>query len=291
MDHISPNSVTKQHNQYKSLEPFTVCINSKGFFVNEGKVFNYYNPLNYSYVRRERDGEELDNIMQNLDVNKIFRTNIISGYIDIFVFGSFLPPVDWVPGQVFFPKIANAWIACKYHPAGQTPFWSGEYLNYTGAHPVESGYKGGANYIGLSDREGGTGATMAANLGNIARVTWNTGELTWEVQQTWNSNIPISFMMDTISYMANNTDVFPAGEDYLDTQVNKMKGSQIYSEVMRPSTLRPSYNRGGMLHPDYFVGTGEIQDGDFVYYPRNNEYAPYTVLPDLKYVFANEMRQ
>jgi hypothetical protein len=118
--------------------PFQVILNTQGstlksFNVNAGKIFNFYNPLNYRNVLCDINKLPLPTLPYSLssedvvlESNKtISKTKFITDTsfiaqpqwdkIIIYLFASFFPPEKWVSGSSYIPFIDKAWIVYNYY--------------------------------------------------------------------------------------------------------------------------------------------------------------------------------
>ena len=117
--------------QLEPNHPFEVLIleetpaeGQTSFAVNTGKIFNFYNPLNYRNVLCDSDGPPLPSLPYSIKQStpdeqeqSIPDTSFIidnqSFRIEIYLFCSFKPPENWVAGPSYIPMIEKAWIVCK----------------------------------------------------------------------------------------------------------------------------------------------------------------------------------
>jgi len=105
-------------------------INIESFAVNSGKVFNFYNPLNFRNVKSNLGGKPLPKLPFSIvkgstDFQFINETvfDIGEDYykIDIYLFCNFHPPSKWVPGPTFIPFVNEAWIVSKVYLDEEDP--------------------------------------------------------------------------------------------------------------------------------------------------------------------------
>lgn len=115
---------------FKIYHPFETVIlkglrdnvNIESFAVNSGKVFNFYNPLNFRNVKCDLGGKSLPKLPfpvipneKNSPYKTVFDIGEDYYKIDIYLFCNFYPPLKWVPGPTFIPFINEAWIVSKVY--------------------------------------------------------------------------------------------------------------------------------------------------------------------------------
>lgn len=115
---------------FKIYHPFETVIlkglrdnvNIESFAVNSGKVFNFYNPLNFRNVKCNLGGKSLPKLPfpvipneKNSPYKTVFDIGEDYYKIDIYLFCNFYPPLKWVPGPTFIPFINEAWIVSKVY--------------------------------------------------------------------------------------------------------------------------------------------------------------------------------
>jgi hypothetical protein len=174
--------------------------------VNSGKVFNFYNPLNYRMVTCDRDGPELPNLPFSLrsDFESIKDQLFLVGEsitkIYVYLYCSFLPPNNWVPGPSFIPFIDKAWVVYKTN----TGTIKGEIKNKENAHIRYQTYKSG----------GGGNKGNAINYSPIACAEKIEGK--WQINQFLKDNLPITTLFDSSSFELHNTNLYRLDkeEDY-----------------------------------------------------------------------------
>jgi hypothetical protein len=173
-------------------------IESLYFSVNSGKVFNFYNPLNYRMATCDRDGPELPKLPFSLrsDFNsikdKIFPIEGGASKIYVYLFCSFLPPNNWVPGPSFIPFIDKAWIVYKTGTVIK-----GQINNKERNHIKYRSHKN----VGLSD------PGYAINYSPIASIEKKENDQ-WVVNQFLKDDLPITTLFDSSSFELHNTDLY-----------------------------------------------------------------------------------
>jgi len=193
--------------------PFEVAIfprltgpESLYFAVNSGKVFNFYNPLNYRNVTCDRDGPNLPRLPFKLTASTSSSSSVQAGTyplifpiesswtkIYIYLFCSFLPPKNWVPGPSFIPFIDKAWIVYKNNSGTII----GETKNKEVAHIKYQTYKsGGEGYKG-----------NAINYSPIASIEKSEND-EWIVNQFLTDDLPITTLFDSSSFELHNTEMY-----------------------------------------------------------------------------------
>jgi len=177
-------------------------IESLYFSVNSGKVFNFYNPLNYRMATCDRDGPELPRLPFSLtsDFNsikdKIFPIEGGASKIYVYLFCSFLPPNNWVPGPSFIPFIDKAWIVYKTGTVIK-----GQINNKQKTHIRYQTYKSG----------GGGSIGNAINYSPIASI--EKIENKWVVNQFLKDDLPVTTLFDSSSFELHNTDLYKLNKE------------------------------------------------------------------------------
>ena len=217
---------------YTNYHPFEVII-SKGlenpenlrFSVNSGKVFNFYNPLNYRKVKYDALGLFLPDLPY-----KALKTEIKpeeawqntsfefkQAYkINIYLLCSFNPPTKWVSGPSYIPMIDNAWIICKYfldesdnsifEIKGQTKNQSDTNIKFESFDYNLQNYQGEEPNIAFYESPIDTRGN-AVNLGIIASLN-KQQDNTWKVSQFLKENYPIMDFFNSNDFEFQNTSLF-----------------------------------------------------------------------------------
>jgi hypothetical protein len=243
------------------LPILNVDTESLYFTVNAGKVFNFFNPLNYRNVTCDRDGPVLPKLPFSLksnfgDIeNKIFLIKEGWTKVYIYLFCSFLPPTNWVPGPSFIPLIDKAWIVYK----SNSPEVVGETTNRGEFNIKYQTYKNGAteapaetnsNLIETSNNLFGN----AINYSPIACIEKIDDE--WQVNQFLKDNLPITTLFDSSSFELHNTSLYNLGEE--ERLAGGVKVSQMKKQVSEifgiPTTnILKGYIRADIKLPDPLV--------------------------------------
>lgn len=179
------------------LTPFQTFVSSDTYFVNAGKVINYFNPVNYRDVRVDRDSIVLPNISRNIEMEAAFgiQPDIIK--IEIFLFASFSPPLFWVPGNAYVPKINNAWIVRREQ--------------FTDFSYQTLGTINNKSSLDIRFESLGFANGYACNLGPVAILDWNGSG--YDVNQIVRDNYIFSRLFDSISYSVHNGEIDGSQED------------------------------------------------------------------------------
>ena len=182
------------------------------FSVNSGKVFNFYNPLNYRMATCDRDGPELPKLPFSLRSDfasikdKIFLIEEGVSKIYVYLFCSFLPPKNWVPGPSFIPFIDKAWIVYKTSN-GQI---KGNTKNELASHIKYQTFKTGLpTPIGVSASEIDTTQIPHGNAINYSPIACiEKINNKWQIDQFLKDDLPITTLFDSSSFELHNTSLY-----------------------------------------------------------------------------------
>lgn len=222
--------------------------NTPKIVINKGFVYNYYNPLNFRNVKWNRDSSFLPSTPLPLDNDSITAESIVlSEYgidipsdknaVNIYLLCSFLPPQKWVPSSFYIPVVDNAWILCvfvndskdeegnsvsnygnivikgetqnssarhiKYecHDVNQ-PNFQPEILAMTGGN-AEDFYKD----FGVENSLGN--AFNMCLIGQAEKLAGGSSNSpNWIIYQYIKDNYPITFFLNTETYLACNTNMW-----------------------------------------------------------------------------------
>jgi hypothetical protein len=232
----------------ETYHPFEVIL-SRSYFepdsyeilVNQGTVYNFYNPANFRITKIDRDGLFLEKLpisvaIQSKDKEKkrVDPIRVIGDYtkIEIYLFASFLPPVKWVPSAFFIPKVDEVWLVFKiYQDNEEKPFFyigntknsKPEHIRYEAHKAQEFNLENpnAAIYENEIDWNGN-----AFNLGIIASLEKKDGE--WTIKQFIKEHFPVTFFFNFATYEMANSDRFSIDiqsyedEEDLDAQLDKI---------------------------------------------------------------------
>jgi len=257
--------------------PFEVIIlkglqneDSLNFAVNAGKVFNFYNPLNYRKAKYDALGVFLPNLPY-----KVVRESIIpseswqntsfefsfegqNAYkINIYLMCSFNPPSKWVSGTSYIPMIDNVWIICKYFfdendskifaIKGQTKNQSSSNIKFEAFdfNKTSESLANPNNAVFLEDPIDTRG--NAVNLGIIASLNKQDDD-TWQVSQFLKENYPLMDFFNSNEFEFCNTTIFNQNvfqeESISDDSVQYQRNDQrkkVLNLIKQSSTV---YERG-----------------------------------------------
>jgi hypothetical protein len=217
---------------YNSFHPFEVTIlqglenpESLNFAVNIGKVFNFYNPLNYRKVKYDATGVLLPNLPYSLvpstespdNTSFEFSFEEQQAYkINIYLLCSFNPPSGWVSGPSYIPMIDNAWIICKYFfdeqdsslfaIKGQTKNQSDTNIKFESFDYNLENYQGEEPNLAFYEEEINPRGN-AVNLGIIASLNKQEDD-TWKISQFLKENYPVMDFFNSNDFEFNNTTLF-----------------------------------------------------------------------------------
>jgi len=229
-------------------------INIESFAVNSGKVFNFYNPLNFRNVKSNLGGKPLPKLPFSIvkgstDFQFINETvfDIGEDYykIDIYLFCNFYPPSKWVPGPTFIPFINEAWIVSKVYLDEQDP----KILKIIGS-TKNSNTPGVIKYESFNiNRQDEAGNDIEYNEETDylfeETINWNGNAFCyspiaslkkdendeWQVTQFLKNNLPITTFFDSAQFELNNTEMYdlnikeklPSSETLSDEQKEEKK--------------------------------------------------------------------
>jgi hypothetical protein len=195
------------------------------FSVNSGKVFNFYNPLNYRNVRCKINGKPLPELQYYLSEDRkderdgtIGQTSFILKpeyfKVNIHLFASFVPPEQWVPGPSYIPFLDNAWIACKVYldDEDKSKFEViGKVTNSKESNIELESFdvnktETNSNLEYLYNKTINWGGN-AMNLGPIASI-YKDKDNAWTVDQFLKENYPLTSFFDAQSFELMNTELY-----------------------------------------------------------------------------------
>lgn len=215
--------------QSQDYYPFKTEIfkrnNSDIFAINAGKVFNFYNPLNYRNVTCDVNGKPLPKLQFFLNEERkserngtIEETSFIlkPDYfkVNIHLLASFNPPDKWVPGPSYIPFLDKAWIACKayldeedrsnFEILGNTKNLSDSNIKFESFNVNKPEDTEGFEYLYRDEIYWGGNAM---NLAIVASIYKNK-EGNWVVEQFLNENYPLTEFFDSASFELMNTELY-----------------------------------------------------------------------------------
>jgi hypothetical protein len=226
---------------FNIYHPFEIVLNRDGdtitsFNVNSGKIFNFYNPLNYRNVLYDLKKLPLPDLPYSLSSNNVLLEDgssikkgkyikdtsykIDSGAMQIIVylFACFLPPEKWVPGSSYIPLIDKSWVVCKvlngmeensdFRIVGQIKNPSPENIKFEVFDINNFNLNTSALYSSDEDlfEEEINSNFSAINLGAIAKLV-KTGN-NWVVTQFIKENYSFTEFFDASFYEKCNTERF-----------------------------------------------------------------------------------
>lgn len=231
--------------QHKFLNPFKVILTDDSVFqVNAGKVYNYYNPLNFSWAAYKKpDGEKLVQLSKEENNRQKISIDEQDISIEIYLMCSFKFPDFWVPGWYFPPDIAESWIVVRRKKSGGGNVYINDEESVLTVNPP--------NFSTLEVNNASNGGDMinilpAAPLCCIAKIIKKeNGEL--ELNQLLNSNFPVFSLLSYESYLRiNQRGVFSGSEGIEDNKYPPNYISQ-FMEMDNITTDDDLTNRGGIL--------------------------------------------
>jgi hypothetical protein len=221
--------------------PFQVVLNIQNdslisFNVNSGKIFNFYNPLNYRDVLCDINKLPLPKLPYSLssedvvlESNKtISKTKFITDTsfpvkggtqkIIIYLFASFLAPEKWVSGSSYIPFIDKSWIVCNFYgdldenssftTLGQTKNPDVKNIKFEVFDINEFNLQTDSLYITNPDlfEEEINPNSSAVNLGPIAKLTKINN--IWQISQFIKENYAFTDFFDSFFYEKCNTEKY-----------------------------------------------------------------------------------
>jgi len=199
------------------ISPFKTIVSTDTYIVNGGKVINYNNPANFTFVKKDRDSASIPKIQNNLSEDFIYYLDPDVVKIEVYLMASFVAPAYWVPGEVFVPKINNAWILRReqysdltYSIIGQKENSSSNEIRFDSISSLKNGY--------------------ACVLGLISVI--KKTETGYDVFQIQKNDYIFSRFFDSAAYACHNTELPVSLEDILTSEL----------ELQAP--LIKSYKRG-----------------------------------------------
>lgn len=192
------------------------------FAINSGKIFNFYNPLNYRNVQCNSNGPPLPSLPYSIknstreeQEESIFQTSFVidstTFRIEIFLFCCFKPPENWVAGPSYIPMIDKTWVVFKNYsdPDDKSKFTiKGNVRNLTESN-IKLNYYDANDKQDDSEKESGVfeeeidWVDNAVNLGPIALLK-KTNEV-WSVTQFLKENYPFTDFFDSKTFELCNT--------------------------------------------------------------------------------------
>jgi hypothetical protein len=206
-------------------------IDTESFVVNSGKVFNFYNPLNFRNVKSNLGGKPLPKLPFSIvkgstDFQFINETvfDIGEDYykIDIYLFCNFHPPSKWVPGPTFIPFVNEAWIVSKVYLDEADPkifkiIGSTKNSNNPGVIKYESFdlskineagdeiiFNENTAYLFEEEINWDGNAFCYSPIASIKKDENNE----WQVTQFLKDNLPITSFFDSASFEMHNTEMY-----------------------------------------------------------------------------------
>lgn len=260
--------------QHKFLNPFEVIITENEYFqVNAGKVYNYYNPLNYSWSAYKRpDAEKLKILSKEEDNDQKIVIDDQDIAIEIYLMCSFKFPDFWVPGWYFPPDIIDSWIVVRRRKIGG----GNTYINDADSVLTVSS----PNFSTVKVRNQSNGQDMlnvlpAAVLCCIAKIKRNEeGEL--EFNQLLNSHFPIFSLLSYENYLTiNQRQLFSGASGVVSNEYPPMFISQ-FMDMDLIRTDGDLTNRGGILSRKGVVSQLLITNNGLSISPfiQNQEFTP-----------------
>lgn len=202
--------------------PFKISVRNNSVFINGGRVYCFYNPLNFQNVRWDSKKPFLpqepipvsEELQREEGINtRDYGISIPVGTvgINVHLMASFLPPKKWVPSHFYIPIIQRAWIVLVCTKADGEDLTSeikGSVLNLTNDNiryqsfdinlPVpenEEVYNPEPNPLG-----------NAWNLGLLGQV--EKIENNWKIVQCISDHFPITPFRNLWSYAGSNTEIY-----------------------------------------------------------------------------------
>jgi hypothetical protein len=212
--------------QYHPFKTEVFKINNSDIFaINSGKVFNFYNPLNYRNVTCDIYGKPLPKLDFFLNEERkserngtIKETSFIlkSEYfkVNIYILASFNPPDKWVPGPSYIPFLDKAWIACKayldeedrsnFEILGNTKNLSDSNIKLESFDLNAEERNSELDYLYRDEIYWGGNAINLAIVASIYKD--EKGE--WTVDQFLNENYALTELFDSASFELMNTEFY-----------------------------------------------------------------------------------
>lgn len=184
---------------HKFLNPFQIIINEEeGYFqVNAGKVYNYYNPLNYSWTSyKGPDGSNLVHLSKEEGSNQRISIEADDQIIEILLLCAFKFPSFWVPSKNFLPDVGKSWIVVRRKKSSPTYTTDSDSITTVSVpyfSPLRAVSGGDKIYNILP-------APCLCCVGKIRRL--ESGDL--EVNQLLNSHFPSFSLLDYEDYLFIN---------------------------------------------------------------------------------------
>lgn len=271
--------------------PFKISVVNNSIFVNGGRVYCYYNPLNFQNVRWDAKKSFLpqqplpvSDELQKEEGIKISENGIPipqkTEGINIYLLASFLPPKRWIPSAYYIPIIQRAWIALlcakknEENPESVDLTIIGETQNFSSQNirlrPVDQGYgfrdvsENSDMYRPYNEK------SNAWNLGILGQV--QKTENSWTIVQSIKNHFPITYFRDAFDYSTANTELYNVNNtDVLDVIEWKAK----YSEAQRIYAELNSF-----LMSDFFYSPNAIRIGHLNYKPTSLAFSSF---PEFKF--------
>lgn len=212
--------------QYHPFKTEVFKINNSDIFaINSGKVFNFYNPLNYRNVTCDVYGKPLPKLDFFLNEERkserngtiketsfILKPNYFK--VNIHLLASFNPPEKWIPGPSYIPFVDKAWIACKvyldeediskFEILGNTKNLSDSNIKFESFNVNITEENEAFDYLYKDDIYWGGNAMNLAIVASIYKD--EKGE--WIVEQFLNENYPLTEFFDSASFELMNTELY-----------------------------------------------------------------------------------
>jgi hypothetical protein len=293
-------------------DPFQVVLNKEGnnvtsFSINSGKIFNFYNPLNYRNVLCGLKKPALPELPYSISSNNViledgksitkikfieetsFKINSSTMQIVIYLFACFLPPEKWVPGSSYIPFIDKSWVVCKFFNGlgedseftivGETKNPSPENIKFEVFDINKFNLESSPLYSSNKDlfEEEINSNFNAVNLGPIAKLIKINNN--WQITQFIKDNYAFTELFDSSFYEKCNIPEFDLNlrekikEEEKESSViyQKFLNKQKAFEFMMP----PSQNhmRGYIKYTFNGISPGESKILEAQYkFPPDNDY-------------------
>lgn len=187
--------------------------------VNYGRVYNFYNPLNFSETKINQNSIVLDDIpLRTKEKVEQLCVPIADNIkrVAVYLMASFLPPKEWVPGAYFIPIIDESWLLFRLYESeedqdqfiliGETKNSKHEHIKYEYWGSLDEPFVN-PNPIFFEDEPRIMG--NAFNLGIIG-IAERVSDI-WNIKQCINNHFPVTFFFDTYTYETCNTHRFYLG--------------------------------------------------------------------------------
>lgn len=277
--------------------PFKIYIIDNKVFVNAGKVYCFYNPLNFKKVRWDASKSYLPNQpiplsltdRQTLGINDAdlgiqIPSNTVG--IDISLFASFSRPEKWVPANFYIPIIKKAWIVLTcfkqngdFTIIGKTKNEDRRDVKYEAFDPEKTEPDDNDAYFSTADDIGN--AWNLCLLGQAEFVENN-----WNITQCINKNFPITPIRNIWPYLASNTNIYNFNiSNALSQEQNPTRDKQ-ESSLYRNPLWNPYYT---FLNSDWLDGSPT--QFTYINVPNTKTNRGHIVYTDLYYSTESKAKQ